>query len=50
MTWALAGRPLTDANDSMADLQGLSLYQLVLAAALMHPAIQVAICGIKTPE
>jgi aryl-alcohol dehydrogenase-like predicted oxidoreductase len=28
---------------------GLSIYQLVLAATLMHPAIQVAVCGIKTP-
>jgi len=29
---------------------GLTIYQLVLAATLMHPAIHVAICGIKTPE
>lgn len=28
---------------------GLTLYQLILAATLMHPAIQVAIVGIKTP-
>jgi aryl-alcohol dehydrogenase-like predicted oxidoreductase len=34
----------------MAERYGLSLYQLVLAATLMHPAIHVAICGIKTPE
>lgn len=33
----------------MADTYGLTLYQLVLAATLMHPAIHVAICGIKTP-
>jgi aryl-alcohol dehydrogenase-like predicted oxidoreductase len=29
---------------------GLSICQLVLAATLMHPAIHVAVCGIKTPE
>ena len=34
----------------MADRYGLSLYQLVLAATLMHPAIQVAVVGIKTPD
>lgn len=34
----------------LADKYSLSIYQLVLAATLMHPAIQVAICGIKTPE
>lgn len=33
----------------MADKYGLSVYQLVLAATLMHPAIQVAVVGIKTP-
>jgi len=33
----------------MAEGYGLSIYQLVLAATLMHPAIHVAICGIKTP-
>lgn len=33
----------------MADQYGLSLYQLILSATLMHPAIQVAILGIKTP-
>ncbi|MCP4785664.1 MAG: aldo/keto reductase [Fuerstiella sp.] len=33
----------------MADRYRLSLYQLVLAATLMHPAVHVAICGIKTP-
>ena len=34
----------------IAERYGLSLYQLVLAATLMHPAIHVAICGIKTPQ
>ena len=33
----------------IADRYGLSIYQLVLAATLMHPSIDVAICGIKTP-
>lgn len=33
----------------LADGYGLSIYQLVLAATLMHPAIQVAVVGIKTP-
>ena len=33
----------------IADRNGLTLYQLVLTATLMHPSIQVAICGIKTP-
>lgn len=33
----------------MAEKYGLSLYQLVLSATLMHPAIQVAVVGIKTP-
>lgn len=28
---------------------GLSIYQLVLAATLMHPAVQAAVVGIKTP-
>jgi aryl-alcohol dehydrogenase-like predicted oxidoreductase len=31
----------------MAEGYGLSIYQLVLATTLMHPAVQVAICGIK---
>ena len=35
---------------SLADKYGLTLYQLVLAATLMHPAIHVAVAGIKTPE
>ena len=33
----------------MAEGYGLSIYQLVVAATLMHPAIHVAVCGIKTP-
>lgn len=33
----------------MAEQYGLTTYQLVLAATLMHPAIHVAISGIKTP-
>ena len=33
----------------MADRYGMSITQLVLAATLMHPAIQVAVVGIKTP-
>ncbi len=34
----------------LAEKYGLSLYQLVLVATLMHPAIQVAIVGIKNAE
>ena len=34
----------------MAENYGMSVYQLVLAATLMHPAIHVAVCGIKTPS
>jgi aryl-alcohol dehydrogenase-like predicted oxidoreductase len=34
----------------MAETYGLSIYQLILAATLMHPAIHVAICGTKTAE
>ena len=34
----------------MAEGYGLTVYQLILTATLMHPAIHVAICGIKTPE
>ena len=34
----------------IAERYGLTIYQLVLAATLMHPAIHVAVCGIKTPE
>lgn len=33
----------------IADRYGLTIYQLVVAATLMHPAIHVAVCGIKTP-
>jgi aryl-alcohol dehydrogenase-like predicted oxidoreductase len=33
----------------MAQKYGLTLYQLILAATLMHPAIQVAVVGIKAP-
>ncbi|UCG47416.1 MAG: aldo/keto reductase [Phycisphaerales bacterium] len=33
----------------LAEKYGLSIYQLVLAATLMHPAIHVAVVGIKTP-
>jgi aryl-alcohol dehydrogenase-like predicted oxidoreductase len=35
---------------SLAEKYDMSLYQLVLAATLEHPAVQVAIVGIKTPE
>jgi len=34
----------------MAERYGLTVLQLILAATLMHPAIHVAICGIKKPE
>jgi aryl-alcohol dehydrogenase-like predicted oxidoreductase len=34
----------------MADKYGLTLYQLILTATLMHPAIQVAVVGIKTAD
>lgn len=34
----------------LAKRYGLSIYQLVLAATLMHPSIHAAIAGIKTPE
>jgi len=46
-------RQLSDQVQSLkplADRYGLSIYQLVLAATLMHPAIHVAVCGIKTPD
>ena len=33
----------------LAEKYGMTLYQLVLSAALMHPAIQVAVVGIKAP-
>ncbi|NQT14193.1 MAG: aldo/keto reductase [Planctomycetes bacterium] len=35
---------------SIADRNGLTIYQLVLAATLMHPAVHVAVCGVKNPE
>ena len=31
----------------IAERYGLTIYQLILAATLMHPAIDVAVCGIK---
>ena len=34
----------------LAQKYDLSIYQLVVTATLMHPAIQVAAVGIKTPE
>ena len=34
----------------MAQRYGLTLYQLILAATLMHPAIHVAVCGFKSPD
>lgn len=34
----------------LADKYGMTLYQLILTATLMHPAIQVAVVGIKTHE
>ncbi|MDG2130984.1 MAG: aldo/keto reductase [Fuerstiella sp.] len=33
----------------IAEEYRLSIYQLVLATTLLHPAVHVAICGIKTP-
>ncbi len=36
--------------EPMAAKYGLTVYQLVLAATLMHPAIHVAVVGIKTPD
>lgn len=33
----------------LADQYGMSLYQLILTATLMHPSIQVAVVGIKNP-
>ena len=35
---------------ALAKKYDLSIYQLVLAATLMHPAINVAIVGIKNPS
>jgi aryl-alcohol dehydrogenase-like predicted oxidoreductase len=37
-----------DSLRPMAGDYGMTPYQLILAATLMHPAIHVAICGIKT--
>ncbi len=34
----------------LADKYNLSIYQLVLAATLMHPSIHVAVAGVKTPD
>ncbi len=34
----------------LADKYGITIYQLVLAATLMHPAIHVAVVGIKTAD
>ncbi len=34
----------------MARRYGVTLYQLILAATLMHPAIHVAVCGFKSPD
>ena len=36
--------------ETMAKKYRLSIYQLILAATLMHPAIDVAIVGIKNPS
>lgn len=35
--------------EPIAARYGMSIYQLVLVATLMHPGIHVAICGIKNP-
>lgn len=46
-------RAISEAVQSLrplAEKYELSLYQLILAATLMHPSIQVAVCGIKTPD
>ncbi len=34
----------------LAEKSGMTIYQLVLAATLMHPAIDVAVCGIKRKD
>ncbi len=34
---------------TMAAKYEMSIYQLILTATLMHPSINVAVCGIKTP-
>lgn len=46
-------RDLCDAVQSlapMAERYALTLYQLILATTLMHPAIHVAVCGFKNPD
>jgi aryl-alcohol dehydrogenase-like predicted oxidoreductase len=46
-------RAISDAVQSLrpiAEKYELSLYQLVLAATLMHPSIHVAVCGVKIPD
>ncbi len=35
---------------AIAERYGMTLYQLILTATLMHPAIQVAVVGIKTAQ
>ena len=34
----------------IADRYDLTIYQLAVVVTLMHPAIHVAVCGIKTPQ
>ncbi|MEE2753184.1 MAG: aldo/keto reductase [Candidatus Latescibacterota bacterium] len=34
----------------LADKYGLTIYQLVLSATLMHPSIDVAVCGVKRQD
>jgi aryl-alcohol dehydrogenase-like predicted oxidoreductase len=34
----------------LAEKYGMTIYQLVLAATLMHPSIDVAVCGIKRKD
>jgi len=34
----------------LAEKYGMTIYQLVLAATLMHPSIDVAVCGIKRQD
>ncbi len=35
---------------AIGDRYGLSICQLAIVVTLMHPAIHVAVCGVKTPE
>jgi len=44
----LAGR--VQSLKPLAESYGLTIYQLVLAATLMHPSIDVAVCGIKRQD